>query len=81
MPNEMSFEVQFTRAQIEELLQDPNVSLVMFSGKYEYAPLPENGSNWNMTASVHGVSDTFIETNPASRKQGCPTPCPVVGTI
>ncbi len=77
MPNQLSFDVQFSRTQMEEILKDPNVTDVIVYGTYTYRPdLGQNvwemkafgeGSNSNKAAGAESASSPVIP---------CIRPCP-----
>ncbi len=72
MTNELKFDVQFSRKQIENLLKLHDVSTIVFSGSYSFNP--DAGSNvWNMHATAEGYSRNHQKL--ASAERGCPRPC------
>lgn len=74
MPNELRFDVQFTRSQIEELLKNPDVTLVVVAGTYTYEP--KLGKNvWDMRAYAEGYDDSDVKIE-GTIVDGCPRPCP-----
>jgi hypothetical protein len=79
MPNQLSFDVQFSRIQLEEILKDPTVTDVVVSGTYTYRP--DLGQNvWEMKAAGEGVSSNTTSRGIAANATGpvipCIKPCP-----
>lgn len=70
MPNETRFEVEFTRQQIEELLQNTNVHYLTVSGSYVHT-----GDNaWTIQAEGFGTDDKKDRVS-APSAAGCIKPC------
>ena len=81
MPNQVSFDVQFSRTQMEEILKDPNVTDVIVYGTYTYRP--DLGQNvWEMKAAGEGVNNNktavaeSTQMNASGRVIPCIRPCP-----
>lgn len=72
MPNELNFDIRFTRGQIEKLLVNTDVKYVVVSGTYTY----HGGNDWIMTAVGEGC-DVNNNKISGSSTDGCPQPCPV----
>lgn len=74
MPNELRFEVEITRDQVNEILKNQSVSLVVVSGTYTYRP--DLGKNvWKMDAFAEGY-DGKLNNLSLSPTPICPRPCP-----
>ncbi len=71
MPNEMNFDVRFTRDQIQGLLVDPDVQYVIVSGTYSY----QGNDVWTMEAIGEGC-DIDNKKIIGSRTEPCIQPCP-----
>ena len=72
MPNNLSFEVEFTRQQMENMLATPSVETIVVSGTYTHNP--GNGM-WNMQAFAEGFNADKSEMLP-TREEACIQPCP-----
>ena len=72
MPNEMKYDVQFTRAQMEQILADPTVAYIVVTGSCTY--LGENG--WNNESMAEGYDSGMTKAAAPSTEPGCPRPCP-----
>jgi len=73
MPNQLSFEVEFKREDLLEILDNPNAELICVYGTYTYRP--DVGKNaWAMDAFAAGCDKT--KTIFAPQKIGCIKPCP-----
>ena len=71
MPNELKFEVEFTRAQIEDLLSDSSVAYINISGSY--AHMGQN--SWSTLAQATGVDDKKERTAAPGKDAECIKPC------
>ena len=71
MPNELRFEVEFTRDQIQDLLKDPAVQYLNVSGTY--AHLGQN--SWSTVAEVYGTDNKKERTATAAKAAPCIKPC------
>jgi hypothetical protein len=71
MPNQLSFEVEFTREQIEGILKDPGVASIVVTGNY----LHVGGNIWDVAATAQGAgTDKSLINSQVSAK--CIRPCP-----
>ena len=71
MPNELRFDVQFTRSQMEEILKNPDVSFVVVWGTYVY----QGAKVWEMDVYGQGYGPGLsVLSDPP--QTGCPRPCP-----
>lgn len=73
MPNELRFEVEFTKDQIASLLDDPALTTIVFSGTYTYNPT-SLGDIWKMETKVEGLDKAGNKTT-KDYYGGCPHPC------
>ncbi|MEO7801976.1 MAG: hypothetical protein ABIR81_08255 [Ginsengibacter sp.] len=70
MPNQLSFEVEFTKGDIETILKDSNVERIVVSGVYE-----KTDKGWEAHASAQGVGSGGNLIQPAVPAP-CIKPCP-----
>ena len=74
MPNNLNFDVAFTRKQIEKILADPNVDHVIVYGTYTFNPKKGERNFWDMSAFAKGATKKingwkdFLLKNPARVK-------------
>lgn len=71
MPNQLSFEVEFSRSDIEDILSDQNVTSILISGTYVH----DGGGQWTMEAIAEGLDSTKSLLN-TSKDAICIRPCP-----
>ena len=71
MPNELKFDVEFTRDQIEDLLKDPAVQYVNVSGTYTH--LGQN--SWSTLAEAYGTDNKKDRTAAETKQADCIKPC------
>ena len=70
MPNETKFDVEFTREQIQQLLDNPDLHYLNVSGSYTHM-----GQNvWTMQAEGYGT-DYKKDRTSTSAAPGCIKPC------
>lgn len=70
--NQLSFGVEFTRAQIEELLKNSSVSFIVVSGAYAY----QGQGIWDMQALGEGYDANYNKVEMLQSVKPCPKPCP-----
>jgi hypothetical protein len=71
MPNQLNFDVEMTRSEINSILEGEDVTSIVMRGNYIYNP--ENGKPvWEMAAYADGYNSTgsVVITIPI-----CPRPC------
>ena len=68
MPNELSFEVEFSRKGIEKVLKGSHSNEIVFYGSYKY----KGNGIWEMKAFVK-TDDNANNNN--NQESGCPRPC------
>lgn len=73
MPNQLSFEVEITRKNVELLISNPNVDVVVVSGTYTYKPECGKGM-WEMEAFAQAVGSGEHEDF-GINVPVCPKPC------
>ena len=87
MPNNLSFDVAFTRKQIENILADPKVDHVVVYGTYTFNPKKGDRNFWEMSAFAKGTTKKITQriaqlvgSNKSSgggiTESGCIRPCP-----
>jgi hypothetical protein len=70
MPNQLIFGVEFTRQQIQGILDDKSTTYIIIEGNYEHL-----GKNvWKISATAQGCSDDKIAAT--APVPGCIQPCP-----
>ena len=73
MPNVSNFEVEFTREQIQAILDNGDVQYLNVSGSYTYRP--DLGQNvWEMDAAGYGC-DSKKEKMTTTKQAPCIKPC------
>ncbi len=72
MSNALSFDLKFSRGDLEILLANPDVQYIITHGTYTY----KGGSEWEMKIETHGVNDCQEPVPDAYlSKVPCPRPC------
>ncbi len=75
MPNQLSFDIEFTRVQIQKLLDNSDATHIAVSGTYNYNP--DLGLNfWEMSAFAEGSDDNKNIVGP--KVFACIKPCPAI---
>ena len=86
MPNNLSFDVAFTRKQMEKILADPNVNHVIVYGTYTFNPAKGGRNYWDMSAFAQGTTKKITQRiaevvgsnlkSGGTPESGCIRPCP-----
>jgi hypothetical protein len=70
MPNQLSFEVEFTKSDIEAIIKDSSVTHIVVLGVYE-----KTDKGWEANASAQGVGNGGSLVAPSVTAK-CIKPCP-----
>ena len=86
MPNNLSFDVAFTRKQMENILADPKVDHVIVYGTYTFNPKKGERNFWEMSAFAKGATKKITQgiaqvvannlKGGGGTESGCIRPCP-----
>lgn len=71
MPNQLNFEVEFTKSDIESIIKDPRVTHILVSGTYT-----KNEKDWDIIATAQGEDNTNRALIDPPVKANCIKPCP-----
>lgn len=73
MPNQLSFDIEFTRADIQQILDNTDVTDIVVWGTYSYNP--NLGQNyWEMNVQAQGTDSN--KSLIGTIVLGCIKPCP-----
>lgn len=72
MPNQLSFEVEFSREQILDLFKDPEAAYLVVSGTY----IHNGGGVWKMVSQAEVLDKDYLKLPNRSAPPTCIQPCP-----
>ena len=73
MPNQLQFDIELTREQIEQIIKDPSVHYIVISGTCTYV----GNNSWDSGTSVEIYDNNRKKLTPQfPMSSPCPRPCP-----